>query len=171
MKWAKDDELHRCPTCKKSFKTVKKRVGNKTYTRNLINIVNNKIQFGLNGVSYTFHYEADTDDQNYDSRHNEEMICYSLTSDTEYVPLDVLKLILDENNGHLFDEENDYNRVIDKIKQQAKDKNLDENIIFLYNVNFSIYIKPTCYSSYGASVTVIFSDNHAYFIDLEMMKK
>jgi hypothetical protein len=168
IKWAKQDDYHRCPTCKKTFTSIKKKIGNKLIDRNIIDIVNNKVQFGHNGMSYQFHYEADCEDQNYYNRMKEETICYTLTSESDLVPLEVLRLILNDNQGSLFgDNNNDYNDIIDKIKNKAKEKNLDENIIYLYNVNFSIYIKPTCYSSCGASVTVIFSDNHAYFIDLE----
>jgi hypothetical protein len=168
IKWAEQDDFHRCPTCKKTFTTVKKKVGNKLIDRNLIDIVNNKVQFKWEGGTYQFHYEADCDDQNYDHRFKEEIICYTLTSESDLVPLDVLPIILEENSGDLFgDVNNNFNDIIDKIRNKALEKNLDEKIIYLYNVNFSIYIKPTSYSSYGASVTVIFSDNHAYFIDLD----
>jgi hypothetical protein len=169
--WARQDDFHRCPTCKKTFTTVKKKVGNKIMQRNLVDLVNNKVQFKHAGCSYQFHYEADSEDQNYNNRFKEEIICYTLTSESDLVPLEVLRIILAENSGSLWGNPDDnFSDIIDKIKNQAKEKNLDENIIYLYNVNFSIFIKPTSLSSNGASVTVIFSDNHDYFIDLDRQK-
>jgi hypothetical protein len=165
IRWAKQDDYHRCPTCKKTFTSVKKKIGNKLINRNLFEIVNNKVQFKHDGSYYQFHYEAEGEDQNYENREKPEFISYTLINEGDLVPLDVLRSILRENRGELWgDRDNHFNDVINKIKQIAKDKNLDENIIYLYQINFSIFYKPTSFS--GASVNVIFSDNHGYLIDL-----
>jgi hypothetical protein len=160
--WAKVDETHRCPTCKKNFKRVYKKIANKIVKKNLI--VNNRVSFKYKNNDYLFIYESDLDDQNYENRTIEEVMRYSLYTNHDEVPIEVLKIIFDENYGHHFgNRDSEYNDVIEKVKSVIKAEG--EAKIYLQSIHFSVNKGD----SYEALVGVNLSDT-AYPVYIPFQK-
>jgi len=161
--WTKIDESHRCPACKQYFKKVFKKIGNKISKKNLI--INNRIIFRHSNVDYLFIYESDSYDQNYENRINEEVIKYSLFTNCEDVPIDLLKIIFDENFGnHFGNKEINYSDVIEKIRNAVKIQP-GEDKIFLQSIHFSV----NAMKSYEALVCVSLS-NYTYPVYIPFQK-